>query len=176
MLQDDEVLVLVRMMVCYALLIIGSCQSGSKARHDGWNIRVVNDWVLSIDQWMQDAARWLNNRVVDDWVLSIRGCKAWHDASNILSVGDWVLSIRGCKARHDVWTFGLSMGGFCQSEDARRGTMLRTFVWMLTGCLGATWNPFNECFSITGVSCGANGVCDLSVKGSVVELQECQGV
>ena len=32
----------------------------------------------------------------------------------------------------------------CQSRDARRGTMLRTFGL----CMGATWNPFNECFSL----------------------------
>ena len=32
---------------------------------------------------------------------------------------------------------------FCQSQGARHGTMLRTFGLGM----GATWNPFIECFS-----------------------------
>ena len=40
---------------------------------------------------------------------------------------------------------------FCQSQDARRGTMFRT-----SGLgMGATWNPFIECFfcSVAAVCC-----------------------
>ena len=78
MLQDDEVLILVRMIVWYVESMIGCCQSGGKARHDAWNIQFVA------------------------WVLWINGCKRLDDASNTLSVGDWVLSVRGCKARDDA--------------------------------------------------------------------------
>ena len=53
-----------------------------------------------------------------------------------------VLSINGCEGRHVVFGALWMVIEFCQSQDARRGTMLRT-----SGLgMGATWNPFIECF------------------------------
>ena len=53
-----------------------------------------------------------------------------------------VLSVSECKVRHVVFGTLWMVIEFCQSQDARRGTMLRT-----SGLgMGATWNPFIECF------------------------------
>ena len=73
----------------------------------------------------------LNSRFVGDWVLSIRGCKARHDASNILLVE--IGFCRSGVARQGTTqrTFCLWIG-FCRSGVARQGTTLRTFcLWGL---------------------------------------------
>ena len=84
MLQDDEVLILVRMIVWYVESMIGCCQLGGKARHDAWNIQFVA-WVLWINGCKRLARCFEHSGLGDDWVLSVRGCKARDDASNILS-------------------------------------------------------------------------------------------
>ena len=53
-----------------------------------------------------------------------------------------VLSICECKVRHVVFGTLWMVIEFCQSQDARRCTMLRTSGFGM----GATWNPFIECF------------------------------
>ena len=62
----------------------------------------------------------------------------------------WVGSVD--QWMQDAWTCCLSVTGFCRSRDGRRGTMLRTFglnaTTVMTGCLGATWNPFVSAFPL----------------------------
>ena len=116
---------------------------------------------------MQGTARCFEVSVGDDWGLSISGCKEGHDAVNTLSMMAGVcrlvdarhlhvvLNIRwrlefcrcGCKVRHGVLDT-LDGVEFCQSHGARRGTMLRTFGLGM----GATWNPFIECFLCIAVA------------------------
>ena len=49
------------------------------------------------------------------------------------------------------------MIGFCQSVNARHDTEIRPLchiaAFLFACCVDATWNPFNECFSFTDVSC-----------------------
>ena len=54
----------------------------------------------------------LNIRVVDDWVMSISGCKVGHDAVNTLSVIVGVMSIGTARCvEHSVMTGALSISG-----------------------------------------------------------------